>query len=121
MRGNHWSWSVLALCAALAACDAGREEQVTAACTAFCRCDGPPVPTLQEQCVNECVADLVPAPIPEACLSCITAHANRCATIEIDCEPVCDIDDEPQPVPPNDDPPIPVDAFVADPEPKEGL
>jgi hypothetical protein len=110
---------VLALCAALAACDAGREEQVSAACTTFCRCEAPPVPTIQEECVAECVADLVPAPIPEACLSCITAHANRCSTIEIDCEPVCDVD---EPDPPIDEPdPIPVDAFVADPEPKEGL
>ena len=115
MRGIHWSWSVLALCAALAACDAGREEQVAAACTTFCRCDEPPVPTVQDACISECVAE-IPSFVPEACLACITSHADRCALIEIDCEPVCEIDEEEPPPPP-----MIVDAFVADPEPKEGL
>jgi hypothetical protein len=119
MRGNHWSWSVLALSAALAACDAGREEQVAAACTTICRCEAPPVPTIQDECVQECTAE-VPAFVPEACLACVTSHADRCALIDVDCEPLCEVDNpdpEPDPLPPSPT----VDAFVADPEPKEGL
>jgi hypothetical protein len=114
MRGIHWRWSVLALVAALAACDASVQESITAACTSFCGCEASPLPDEQQECIGECVNE-IPASIPQACLDCISAHANRCATLEIDCEPACNFEGDPPPPPP----PL-IDAFVADPEPKEG-
>ena len=116
MRGIYWRWSALWLVAALTACDASLQESVTAACTSLCGCEASPLPGEQQECIGECVNE-VPASVPLACLDCITAHANRCATLEIDCDPLCDPEPDPDPPPP---PPGLPDAFVADPEPKEG-
>jgi hypothetical protein len=116
MRGIFWRWSVLGLVTALAACDASLQESATAACTALCSCQASPLPNQQEECLGECLSE-VPASVPLACLDCISAHANRCSTLEIECEPICDRGQDDNPPPP---PPMIVDAFVADPEPKEG-
>jgi hypothetical protein len=92
---------------ALAACDSSPEERISALCTTACRCFVPPVPGAQQECVGECIDDLRGANISEECTNCITGHANMCATIEIDCEPICDFDGG------EDDPPPPVELIDA--------
>jgi len=116
MRGISRAAWLLCFIALLAACDSTPEERLAAACTTFCGCEVAPLPSQQEECVGECVQDGDFLVLSEACTDCITAHANSCATLEFDCEPICD--PGPDPIP--EDPPFidaggfpsPADAFV---------
>lgn len=94
---------------AVAGCDATPQEQAAAVCATVCNCESP-LPSQQDECVAECTEDLQFIQLPQACVDCISAHANRCSTIEFDCAFVCDIDDEPPPPPePGGFPDAPVD------------
>lgn len=57
------------------------------ACESACRCIASPLPREQAECASACVADL--APVSEPCADCIFEHADRCATIDNDCGPLC--------------------------------
>jgi hypothetical protein len=100
MRGIRLA-GLLALVASFAACDSTPLERASASCTVICGCFLPPVPSQQEECITECIGDLGGF-LSEECTSCIAGHVNQCSTLEIDCEPICDIDDDPPP--PIDDP-----------------
>jgi hypothetical protein len=97
---------------ALASCDEGR-FRATEVCSVICGCEEVPVDSVQDQCIDECVAQSGQffEAIPDDCLICITEHKDQCLSLEAQCEPVCDIDDEPDPDP-TDPPPIIVDAGV---------
>lgn len=92
-----------------AACDASPMEIARLVCSTICNCREPsPLPSQQEECISECSNDNDILVLPEACVACIQSNANSCSTLISDCDPVCDVDDEPVP----DDPPIPVDALT---------
>lgn len=63
----------------------------------------PPLPALQERYMADCRQDVDSTRISDDCLACVTANADRCATLELACGSVCQ--------PPQDDPTF-VDAGV---------
>lgn len=101
--------------AVVSGCD-GAVGRAIEACTVFCECEEAPVDSIQQQCVDECVAESVNfiEVLPPDCFSCIAEHRNRCLSLEVECEPVCDVDDQPVPVPEPDpiDPPVLIDAGI---------
>jgi hypothetical protein len=105
MRGIRLA-GLLALVANFAACDSTPIERASASCTVICGCMLPPVPSTQEACVEDCVGDFINfgASISEECTACISGHAEQCSTLELDCEPICDLDNPPPPV--DDEPPM---------------
>jgi hypothetical protein len=48
------------------------------------------LPGIQDKCVAQCTGEIGGIDISDDCVACITSHTNRCSTIEIDCENVCD-------------------------------
>ena len=100
---------VVGLALLVTACDAGVEERATTVCTTLCKCQAPPIAMQQQACIDDCVPEFIQVAdqLTEECLSCIEGHTNRCATVEVDCEPVCNIDEPPPP-----EPPVRVDAGV---------
>lgn len=69
-----------------------------------CRCMAGGLPSQQRECVTECVSDLAAIELPNACVECIYANADSCATLMSTCDNACEIDD-PQPVPDDGSPP----------------
>ncbi|MBA2538093.1 MAG: hypothetical protein H0V17_00535 [Deltaproteobacteria bacterium] len=106
---------LVAVLFALTSCDEGR-FRATEACLVICNCEEAPIDSVQDQCVDQCVAEAGQFldNIPDDCLACITSHKDTCLSLEIECEPVCDIDDDPNPEPPTDEPPVIVDGGVPD-------
>lgn len=72
----------------LSACELPPEQRAAAACVTICECTAPPLPAVQEQCVAECMLE-APDELSDDCLACISGH-ETCATLERDCEPICD-------------------------------
>ena len=68
-----------------------------------CRCTAGGLPSQQRECVNECVSELGAIELPNACVECIYANSESCATLMSTCENACGRDDEP--VPGDDSPP----------------
>ena len=72
----------------------------------------------EDECLAECVGEVADqiSLISNACLACIADHRDRCLSLEVDCEDVCDqgIDDNPPPPDPTDPPPVVVDAGMPD-------
>ncbi|MFN0246626.1 MAG: hypothetical protein ACKV2T_06940 [Kofleriaceae bacterium] len=89
---------VMAAACLVSACELSDSERVASACTAICRCEAAPLPTLQDRCIAECTEEIGGGVgIPDDCLACISGN-DSCATIERDCEPVCNPPDPPEPV-----------------------
>ncbi|HEU0032113.1 MAG TPA: hypothetical protein VFQ53_15875 [Kofleriaceae bacterium] len=61
----------------------------------ICRCFDQPLPSRQEECIDECVSEF--QFVSEACEQCITRNANRCGSLEVECAPLCQTDQPPQP------------------------
>jgi len=93
--GTWLAGSVLAAC--LGACNATPQERTAAACTTLCRCLVSPLPAAQDKCSGQCEAEL--GGLPDSCTACIAAHADRCASLESECQNDC----ANQPPPPNGD------------------
>lgn len=64
-----------------------------------CRCQAGGLPSQQRECVNECVGQLAAVELPNACVECVYANADSCATLMSTCQNACDLDDDPVPVP----------------------
>lgn len=75
----------------LSACETTTSDRVASACTAMCACEQAPLPAIQDRCIAECTAEASQEQfdIPDECLACISNH-ETCATLERDCEPLCD-------------------------------
>lgn len=86
-------WTCMALW--LGACDVPPDVKSQIACTTICTCFFGPVGV--DRCVEECIDEGDLATVPEDCFECIQSHANQCATLERDCESLCEA-----PQPPND-------------------
>jgi len=121
MRGNRLVIG-LALVVGVVACSASAEDRARTLCATICNCDAPPTRSAQEQCVDQCTADVVTQIdlVSDECEACITSHFDRCATVQIDCEPICQLDQQPPPVGLDDGgvgpnpPPVIVDAQTTD-------
>ncbi len=68
------------------ACETTPEERVTTACTLRCGCTQPALPALQDRCIAKCTSD---QSLTNACIACISANSDRCATLEKVCAPSC--------------------------------
>jgi len=88
----------------LGACAPTEQERTEQTCVVFCGCMAPPLPALQEQCMAECRVEFDTSRLSDACLDCINANGDRCASLEQLCGPVCD--------PPQEGDPIILDAGV---------
>src|SRR5262245_17033029 len=89
-------WLLIASAIALGACDPPQEAEARLLCTAVCECTAAPLPSVQNQCVARCVSRGEVENASQACSECIFTHADRCASLASDCEPLCDV---PEPVP----------------------
>jgi hypothetical protein len=85
----------------LAACEIPPEVKLEMSCSTICNCLAD---TLEvDECITECIDEGDLALIPEDCFECIQQHSTMCGTLESDCEPICELEDDPPP------PPVPVD------------
>jgi hypothetical protein len=81
----RWVSCLLVIC--LAGCDDVPQAAIDEdACSSLCRCVAGS-PSSQETCTNQCIA--VVAPVSSACATCTATHANTCASMIADCEPLC--------------------------------
>lgn len=112
MRGiTSRAWLLIYLATALAACDTTPEERAATACSALCACEQAPLPGIQNQCVSMCTSQIGGLGISDACVSCISDHANQCTTIETDCQNVCQQNQPPPPEFPDGGVVVVVDSF----------
>lgn len=87
------TWLLIAAVGLVSACELSESDRIAAACTALCECMVAPLPAVQDQCIAECAAE-VDVQLTDECVACISTH-DRCATLERDCEPLCN---PPEPV-----------------------
>ncbi len=91
-----YRWLLIGVVVALSpACETSPEQRVMSACTAICACQAPPLPALQDQCIAQCSDDVSGVSISDACISCINANSDRCATLESTCRPSCNRQEPP--------------------------
>ena len=64
------------------------------ACSSLCRCVAGS-PSSVQACTDQCIA--VVAPVTPECSACTEAHANTCASMIADCEPLCQPRQNPTP------------------------
>jgi hypothetical protein len=83
------TWLVAQLAVALAACDVTPAERAATLCSVVCGCQQPPLPGLQRQCVDECTSQFRGDTVSDACLACVSEHADRCSSLESDCAFAC--------------------------------
>jgi hypothetical protein len=79
--------------------DTTPEERVAVICDALCKCNAPPLPSEQQLCVSQCQQEFaqVAGQVGDSCVSCVESHVKMCATLENDCDSVCQISPPPPP------------------------
>jgi hypothetical protein len=73
----------------LAGCAQTVIDNAIRTCQPLCGCAVSPLPSAQQDCNASCEMAFERTPLPELCIQCITAHADRCATLFDDCDTAC--------------------------------
>ncbi len=92
MRGLAVAWIVLA--GLVWGCTQTQQDEARSMCNVLCDCMAPPLPSERRDCNTKCVSQFSTTSLTDACTECVFEHANRCATLNEDCTPLCQ---QPQP------------------------
>ena len=80
---------VIGLMLVLAACTETVTDEAVSVCQPLCRCFDTPLPSAQRECSATCVTQYEQRPLSEACVACVSAHANHCTNLIADCTSAC--------------------------------